>query len=194
MRTTSSLKALLCLAGIAIAGFGFGLWVFTAAENRLKPEIVVVESAPDQTISVAITGAVETAGVYDLPVGARLTELIDAAGGPAANADLTSMNLAARLDDLELIHIPVAIALATPSGPDEAPHMGFVAADPRLDLNAATLEQLDGLPGIGPVLAQAILNERDRLGGFTSIEQLERIDGISGRMVEELRQLARVDT
>lgn len=193
VRTTPSLKVLLYLAGIATAGFVIGIWSFLAVEDRLKPEIVMLESSADELISVAITGAVETEGVFDLPVGARLADLLDAAGGPAANADLTSLNLARRLDNLEMIHVPLAVALATPSSPSVAPQMGFAANDPRLDLNTATLEQLDGLPGIGPVLAQAIIDERTRLGGFTSIEQMERISGISARMVEALQQLVRVD-
>ncbi|MGE3798951.1 MAG: helix-hairpin-helix domain-containing protein, partial [Thermomicrobiales bacterium] len=160
-------------------------------EDRLRPEIVIVQGNTDTTISVGITGSVENPGIYPLPAGSRLDDLLEISGGWAGDADIASLNLAMLLEDGDLIEVP--ILANEPSTTAEAvvdhPAMGLTSNDPRLDLNSATLEELDGLPGIGPVIAQAILDERARLGGFESIEQLVAVSGISERMVEDLRKL-----
>lgn len=132
-------------------------------------------------------GAVVHPGVYRLPAGARVTDLIDAAGGPAPDADLDQLNLAAPVGDGERVYVPhqgehvpasSTASGAQPSGP--------------LDLNTATLEQLDELPGIGPATAQAILDERERRGGFRSVEDLLDVRGIGPAKLEALRDLVTV--
>jgi competence protein ComEA len=138
------------------------------------------------TVLVHAAGAVQQPGVYELPGGARVTDLIDAAGGPMADADLDQLNLAAPVTDGERVYVPrvgevvplASASGATPAGP--------------LDLNTATLEQLDALPGVGPATAQAIIDERDRRGGFTSVDDLLDVRGIGPAKLEQLRDLVTV--
>jgi competence protein ComEA len=143
-------------------------------------------AAPTSVVAHA-AGAVATPGVYELPAGARVTDLIDAAGGPLPDADLDQLNLAAPVADGERVYVPRvgevvamvgAAGTAEPSGP--------------LDLNAATLDQLDELPGVGPATAQAIVDERERRGGFRSVDDLLDVRGIGPAKLEQLRDLVTV--
>ncbi|MCU1485027.1 MAG: comEA, partial [Actinomycetia bacterium] len=125
-------------------------------------------SAPSTVLAHA-AGAVRAPGVYTLPAGARVKDLLDAAGGPAPDADLDRINLAAPVADGSQVYVPRQ-GEAVPSGASA----GAGAATPAgpLDLNTATLEQLDALPGVGPATAQAILDERDKRGRFGSVDEL----------------------
>jgi competence protein ComEA len=141
------------------------------------------------TVLAHAAGAVAHPGVYELPGGARVTDLIDAAGGPAEGADLDRLNLAAPLSDGERVYVPFVgepVDAALASGGATADIAG------PLDLNAATLEQLDALPGIGPTTAQAIIDERERRGGFRSVEELLDVRGIGPAKLERLRDLVTV--
>ena len=132
-------------------------------------------------------GAVVDPGVYELPAGARVSDLVDAAGGPLPDADLHQLNLAAPLAGGERVYVPrvgEVVAAAPSTGGDEP-------AGP-LDLNRATLEQLDELPGIGPATAQAIIDERDRRGGFRSVDDLLDVRGIGPAKLEGIRDLVTV--
>ncbi len=184
-------------AACLLAGVVAALWLAVELDARNRPEIVVTVPDSGGRVQVAISNGVKTPGVYDLPAGARLADLIDAAGGSDGSADLAAVNLSARLDDGQLVQLPELSAsavavVASPATENQNVPMGLRAVDPRLNLNTATIEELDGLPGIGPVLAEAIIAERERRGGFTSIEDLVSISGISDRMVDELRDLVTV--
>lgn len=155
----------------------------------LATEVTTVGStattAPTSAVAHA-AGAVAQPGVYELPAGARVTDLIDAAGGPLPDANLDQLNLAAPVTDGERVYVPrMGETITVASGAAEQ------SAGP-LDLNTATLEQLDGLPGVGPATAQAILDERDRRGGFASVEDLLDVRGIGPAKLEQLRGLVRV--
>jgi competence protein ComEA len=188
--------AALLFAGCLLAGLAGMLWLLVELDARSRPEIVVTISDNPDTIHVAIENGVESPGVYELPTGSRLADLIEAAGGADGTADLASANLAQRLKDESLIHLPPLVDLAE-STEDESANpqqpIGFAYADPRLNLNTATVDALDGLPGIGPVLAEAIIAERERLGGFQSVDDLVGIDGISQRMVDAFRDMVTVE-
>lgn len=132
-------------------------------------------------------GAVAHPGVYRLPSGARVSDLIDAAGGPAPDADLDQLNLAAPVADGERVYVPRA-GEAVPPVADG----GTSTPDGPLNLNTATLEELDALPGVGPATAQAIIDERDRRGGFGSVEELLDVRGIGPAKLEQLRDLVTV--
>jgi competence protein ComEA len=143
-------------------------------------------TAPTAVVAHA-AGAVQQPGVYELPAGARVTDVIDAAGGPLPDADLDQLNLAAPVADGERIYVPrVGEVVAAVVGADDAAPAG------PLDLNAATLDQLDELPGVGPATAQAIIDERDRRGGFGSVDDLLDVRGIGPAKLEQLRDLVTV--
>lgn len=149
---------------------------------------VTVTGNPDATIRVYMEGAVVNPGAVTLPAGARLDEAIAAAGGLTDDADVTRLFLAARVGDGERIVIPrreSATAGGTPG--DEAPAIG------KLNLNTATATQLQELPGVGAVLAERIVTYRDEHGPFTSVDDLENVDGIGPSLLEKLRPLVTVD-
>lgn len=149
------------------------------------PAATTTSSVPSELVAHA-AGAVAAPGVYRLPGGSRVADLVSAAGGALPGADLDQVNLAAPIADGERIYVPVegeivaasAGGAGVPSGP--------------LDLNAATAEQLDALPGIGPSTAAAILDERDRRGGFSSVDELLDVRGIGPAKLEQLRELVQV--
>ena len=136
---------------------------------------------------VHAAGAVRRPGVYRVGPGARVTDVIDAAGGAAPDADLNRLNLAAPVGDGSQVYVPrlgETVPASTASGPG-AP------AGP-LDLNTATLEQLDELPGVGPATSKAILAERDRRGRFRSVDDLLDVRGIGPAKLDALRDLVTV--
>jgi competence protein ComEA len=151
---------------------------------------------------VDVVGAVRHAGVVSLPGSARVIDAVAAAGGALPGADLDRLNLAAHLVDGMRIAVPrrgvgsdPAGPTSDPAGPTSAPATGAGgtggAPTPStpLDLNTATEAQLETLPGIGPSLAQAIISERDREGGFHSVEDLRRVRGIGDVRFAQLRPL-----
>jgi competence protein ComEA len=128
-----------------------------------------------------VAGAVRRPGLYEFPAGARVADAVETAGGPARRADLDALNLAALLIDGSKIDVPVTGETATLPTASAAPSPATVA------LNSADQAALETVPGIGPVTALAIIDERDRLGGFDSIEQLLEVDGIGPSTLESIR-------
>ena len=151
-------------------------------------------------IVASVTGLVATPGLVTLPPGARVADAIAAAGGPAPDADLTGLNLAAHLADGDSVVIgstPAAggmasgVTGASPGGTPSAP--GSVAdATGLIDLNTADEAALDTLPGVGPVMAQNILAWRESNGRFSSIEQLQEISGIGPSRYAQISPLVTV--
>jgi len=129
---------------------------------------------------VDVTGAVRRPGLYRLPEGSRVADALERAGGPTRKAFLEAVNLAAPLADGQQVLVPRKAAMGGP-----AP----VGATGPVSLSAATLEQLDTLPGVGPVTAQKILDYRAAHGAFRSVEELDAVPGIGPATVEELREL-----
>jgi competence protein ComEA len=147
-------------------------------------------------VVVNVAGKVRRPGLVTMKEGARVGEAVDAAGGALPNVDLTPLNLAARVVDGQQILVGVAAppgaaapgpSAGSPAGSGAAPAPGG-----KLDLNAATLEQLDGLPGVGPVMAKKILDWRTQNGRFSAVEQLREIPGIGDARFGTLRDLVRV--
>lgn len=146
------------------------------------PERATASAAP---IVVAVTGRVRRPGVVTVPAGARVIDVVRAAGGPLPGVDLALLNLARKVADGELVVVGVPGAdSAAAAGPAGAPS----AAGGKVNLNTATLEQLDGLPGVGPVLAQRILDWREANGPFTAVDQLREVTGIGDSKYEDLRE------
>jgi competence protein ComEA len=172
---------------ILLAAIGLGIVLGMAAlrvfDDRSAPEIIIRDAAQARTISVHVSGAVVSPGVYKLDPDARLEDAILAAGGSTGNADLAALNLARRLKDGENVEIPT---IRPTPGPGTVP----VGVDNNLiDINEASAEELDTLPGIGPALADAIMEYRSNNGPFASVDELARVPGISARMVDDMRDL-----
>jgi competence protein ComEA len=147
---------------------------------------------------VSVSGKVRSPGLVEVPAGARVADALAAAGGALPGTDLTQLNLARRVNDGEQVAVgvpaaPDAAPAAGPTGSAGAPAAGGPSAPTaRLDLNAASADQLDGLPGIGPVTVQRILEWRARNGRFSQVEQLREIEGIGERRFAQLRELVTV--
>ena len=139
---------------------------------------------------VAVTGRVRRPGVVTLRSGARVIDALRAAGGPLPGADLALLNLARKLADGELVVVGVPGA-GDPAAPPAAHDAGGGPQAP-LDLNTATLAQLDTLPGVGPVLAQRILDWRTEHARFTTVDQLADVPGIGESRLSQLRDRVRV--
>ncbi|MFF4078509.1 helix-hairpin-helix domain-containing protein [Streptomyces sp. NPDC001777] len=149
-------------------------------------------------IVVDVSGKVRRPGVHELPSGARVADALRAAGGARAGADLAGLNRARFLMDGEQIVVgaPAGSAAPGPTGPSAtggaqgtAAGGGGSAAGGPVSLNNASAEQLDTLPGVGPVLARHIVDYRTRHGGFRSIDELREVNGIGDRRFADLRPL-----
>jgi competence protein ComEA len=137
---------------------------------------------------VYVVGAVRHAGLVRVPEGARVADALARAGGPSRRADLTLVNLAAPVADGQQIVVPVR-APPGAGGAGSSATAGAGTAGARVSLASATLEQLDELPGIGPVTAQKILDWRQTHGPLRSVDDLDAIPGIGPARVEQLRDL-----
>ena len=137
-------------------------------------------------IYVHVAGAVRRPGLFRMAQGARTAAAIERAGGPTPRADLTLVNLAAELQDGQQIVVPVRGA-AAPAAPGAAGAETAGAPTARIHLSTATVEQLDEIDGIGPTLAERIVEYRDTNGGFGSIEELAEVEGIGEKRLETLR-------
>ena len=136
------------------------------------------------TVMVHVAGAVKTPGVLELPVGARVIDAVEGAGGGLTDADLDRLNLAAKLTDGQRVLVSKVGAPAV--GP-ESGASGDGSAMAVIDLNNATSAQLETLPGIGPSLAGSIIAERERRGGFRSVNELREVRGIGEKRFADLR-------
>ena len=149
-------------------------------------------SAPAGVVVVHVVGRVKHPGVRRLPVGSRVTDAVDAAGGVATKADLSALNLARVLVDGEQVRVPAvgepAPVLTTGAG---AASGGAGSAGPGapVSINTADLAGLDSLPGVGPVLAQRILDWRSSHGRFTSVDELGEVSGIGEKLLAQLTPL-----
>lgn len=170
---------------------GVGLLVAAGAAALLvrwrpAPPLVVEMPPPTPTpaptatpgpIRVYVSGAVSRADVYELAPNAIARDALLAAGGPASDADLDRINLAHPLRDGDQVHVPRIGEAPTP-----APEAEGEADQPTLtgplDINTATQEELELLPGIGPVLAQRIVEHRETYGPFPTIESIQNVPGI----------------
>jgi competence protein ComEA len=156
---------------------------------------VPVAAPPAGPVVISVSGKVARPGLIEVPPGARVADAVQAAGGALPGTDLSALNLARKVADGEQIAVGVpAAAGPTATGPTAA--AGDATAAPaaggKIDLNAATVQQLDGLPGVGPVMAQRILDWRTRNGRFSRVEQLRDVEGIGDRRFAQLRELVTV--
>lgn len=164
------------LCGLAAAG----LILLVAGPRRGKP-IELLPPPTAEPILVHVSGAVESPGLYALPLGSRAQDAIEAAGGASTEADLDGINLARVLVDGQQIRVPVL-------GEADGEEIRF-----PLNINFATVEELSQLPGIGPVSALAIVNYRESHGAFNAIEEIQKVSGIGPSTFEAIKDLISID-
>jgi competence protein ComEA len=173
----------------------------TTAPGARETHPTAATAAKAGHIAVHVAGAVARPGVVELPAGSRVIDAVEAVGGAPADADLDRLNLAAKVVDGQRIFVPKA-GQADPgvagdgggSGSAGASGAGTGGALPggKLNLNTATQAQLEALPGIGPTYAQAIIAERERRGGFKSVNELRSVRGIGDKRFAEIAPLVTV--
>jgi competence protein ComEA len=154
------------------------------APVRLAPE----GKRQNARIYIHVAGAVRRPGLMTMSAGSRVADALERAGGPERRADLTAINLAAQLADGQQIVVPRAgAAQAGAASSGAAAAGGSSSGVTGIRLSTATVEQLDGVDGIGPTLAQRIIEYRDTQGGFRSLAELAQIDGIGEKRLATLR-------
>jgi competence protein ComEA len=196
---------MLVLVGVLAALVAVGyLWLARPRPQPAAPAATASLSEPRPTLSagpaaaasspvvVHVLGKVKHPGVVTLPSGSRVAEAIKAAGGVRPGAKTGTLNLARPLVDGEQIPVGVRAPSPFPPSPGGATPTAPGAPGAPLDLNAATPDQLDDLPGVGPVLAQRIVAYRTQHGGFRSVEQLQDVSGIGAHRFADLKTMVRV--
>jgi competence protein ComEA len=183
------LIGLACAAVVTVGGAA--LWYVrslpraVAVTPAAAPSAVARASPTPAMLVVHVAGWVRHPGVYEFPEGSRVVDAIERAGGAKQGADLAALNLAALLSDGQQVLVPKR-------GPPGAPAGTGVAANGLININTATAEQLEELPGIGPVLAQNIVDYRTEHGPFATVEDLLNVSGIGEARLEELRDMVTV--
>jgi competence protein ComEA len=165
-----------------LGGSGSAARAVTPLPAPAKPAKAVAA----KLLVIDVAGAVRRPGLYRLREGSRIDDAIAAAGGPTAKAQLDAVNLAAPIADGEQVVVPGRGVAGAPAA--SPPAAGSSPSAP-LDLNTATAEQLDSLPGIGPVTAQKILDYRQAHGAFHSVAELEGVPGIGPGRLSQLKGL-----
>ncbi len=193
-------SALYILLGV-MAGFVLaGVLIFVSRAPAGQP--ILLQPAPTKVpVAVHVIGAVPRPGLYEFPEGARVQDAIDAAGGLLTSANIDAVNLAALLVDGEQLTIPYksgeepVAGTDTSTGPD-LPNSNTNDSDSSgsenpdlININTASLEELDSLPGIGPTTAQRIIDYRNTNGPFTTIDEIMDVSGIGPSTYDEIKDL-----
>ncbi|MCZ7588162.1 MAG: helix-hairpin-helix domain-containing protein [Gaiella sp.] len=179
------LLALLAVAGSRLAGVGASEGPTSIAPlARIEPGA----GAAAPRLFVHVVGAVRRPGLFRLKEGARVADALTRAGGPTKRADLSAVNLAAPLADGQQVVVPRRVTGGA-AGTAPAGTAAGAASGVKVSLASATVEQLDELPGIGPVTAQKIVDWRTAHGPFRSVEDLDDVPGIGPARIEQLRDL-----
>ncbi|ORO54110.1 competence protein CelA [Streptococcus oralis subsp. oralis] len=151
------------------------------------------EESPEQDlITVDVKGAVKSPGIYDLPVGSRVHDAVQKAGGLTEEADSKSINLAQKVSDEALVYVPTkgeeAASQQAASGTTPS-----TSKEKKVNLNKASLEELKQVKGLGGKRAQDIIDHREANGKFKSVDELKKVSGIGAKTIEKLKDYVTVD-
>lgn len=193
--------------GLVLAGF-FLLKPVTqtpAKESNLQSEVIAVpkdstdekednnqkeEVVEQDLITVDVKGAVKSPGIYDLPVGSRVNDAVQKAGGLIDNADSKSINLAQKISDEALVYVPTKEEAANQESYSNATGN---KESKKVNLNKASLEELKQVKGLGAKRAQDIIDHRESNGKFKSVDELKKVSGIGAKTIEKLKEYVTVD-
>ena len=205
-------KIIVICAGLGLALGGFFLLKPTSQtsvkETNLPAEVSAVskdsssekevkkeekEESPEQDlITVDVKGAVKSPGIYDLPVGSRVHDAVQKAGGLTDEADSKSLNLAQKVSDEALVYVPTkgeeAASQQAASGTTPS-----TSKEKKVNLNKASLEELKQVKGLGGKRAQDIIDHREANGKFKSVDELKKVSGIGAKTIEKLKDYVTVD-
>ena len=162
----------------------------SSSEKEVKKE--EKEESPEQDlITVDVKGAVKSPGIYDLPVGSRVHDAVQKAGGLTEEADSKSLNLAQKVSDEALVYVPTKgeeASQQTASGTTPS-----TSKEKKVNLNKASLEELKQVKGLGGKRAQDIIDYRETNGKFKSVDELKKVSGIGAKTIEKLKDYVTVD-
>lgn len=205
-------KIIVICAGLGLALSGFFLLKPSTqtpvTETNLQAEVAAVskdsssekeikkeekeESAEQDLITVDVKGAVKSPGIYDLPVGSRVHDAVQKAGGLTEEADSKSLNLAQKVSDEALVYVPTkgeeAASQQVASGTTPS-----TSKEKKINLNKASLEELKQVKGLGGKRAQDIIDHREANGKFKSVDELKKVSGIGAKTIEKLKDYVTVD-
>ena len=176
---------------VGLIGFVVIYVILKRPESSSPPLVITLQPRPTAepatptpaTINVYVTGAVNKRDVYALPLNSIVEDAITAAGGATADADLDRINLATRLADQMEVYVPRQGEAAPPPPNGSAPN----ATAEKININTASMEELDKLSGIGPSLAKAIIDYRTKNGPFKKIEDINDVKGIGDALFEKIK-------
>ena len=205
-------KILVICAGLGLALGGFFLLKPTSQtsvkESNLQAEVAAVskdsssdkevkkeekdESPEQDLITVDVKGAVKSPGIYDLPVGSRVHDAVQKAGGLTEEADSKSLNLAQKVSDEALVYVPTKgeEAASQQAASETTPS---TSKEKKVNLNKASLEELKQVKGLGGKRAQDIIDHREANGKFKSVDELKKVSGIGAKTIEKLKDYVTVD-
>jgi competence protein ComEA len=194
LRAAGWVAAALLVAVLVVRALASGGGEEPGAVRVDQPPAAAPSSSRAEVV-VQVAGEVRRPGVYTVSPGARVHEAVERAGGLTRRADPAGVNLVAKVADGQQVIVPRrgATAAGAASAPGAASSPGAAsggpgAAGPKVSLGSATVEQLDAIDGIGPTLAQRIVEYRQENGGFSSIDELRQVDGIGEKRFESLRE------
>ena len=190
--------------GMVLGGFFFLKPVAQtpAKESNLQTEVTTVskdekedknqkeEVVEQDLITVDVKGAVKSPGIYDLPVGSRINDAVQKAGGLTDNADSKSINLAQRISDEALVYVPTKEEATSQEAYSNASN---TKENKKVNLNKASLEELKQVKGLGAKRAQDIIDHRESNGKFKSVDDLKKVSGIGAKTIEKLKEYVTVD-
>ena len=173
-----------------------------AKESNLQTEVTTVskdekedknqkeEVVEQDLITVDVKGAVKSPGIYDLPVGSRINDAVQKAGGLTDNADSKSINLAQRISDEALVYVPTKEEATSQEAHSNTSN---TKENKKVNLNKASLEELKQVKGLGAKRAQDIIDHRESNGKFKSVDELKKVSGIGAKTIEKLKEYVTVD-
>ena len=202
-------KIIVICAGLGLVLGGFFLLKpvaqAPAKETKVQTEVAAVpkdstdekedgnqkeEAVEQDLITVDVKGAVKSPGIYDLPVGSRINDAVQKAGGLTDNADSKSINLAQRISDEALVYVPTKEEATSQEAHSNASN---TKDNKKVNLNKASLEELKQVKGLGGKRAQDIIDHRESNGKFKSVDELKKVSGIGAKTIEKLKEYVTVD-